>query len=46
MTLKGQYIEKNWPRKNSFKLLIFSYLFKKMLSAYMENKINGGKITT
>jgi hypothetical protein len=35
----------NWSRKNGFKLLFFRYLFKKsMLSAYMENTVNGEKV--
>jgi hypothetical protein len=48
MTFKGQYIEKikwgtiNWTRKNIF-LLFFQLSFKKLLSAYIENKLNGGK---
>jgi hypothetical protein len=50
MTLKGQYIEKikwgtlHWPKMNSFQLLFFRYLFENMLSAYMENTLNGEKV--
>jgi hypothetical protein len=50
MTLKGQYIGKikwgilHWPKMNSFQLLFFRYLFKNMLSAYMENTLNGEKV--
>jgi hypothetical protein len=50
MTLKGQYIEKikwgilHWPKMISFQLLFFRYIFKNMLSAYMENTLSGEKV--
>ncbi len=51
MTLKGQYIEKieldiiYLPRKNNLQILFFRNLGKKtLLSAYLENMLNGEKV--
>jgi hypothetical protein len=53
VTLKGQYIKKiEWgiilysvylPRKNNLQILFFRNLEKKLLSAYMDNTLNGEK---
>jgi hypothetical protein len=51
VTLKGQYIEKieldiiYLPRKNNLQILFFRNLGKKtLLSAYLENMLNGEKV--
>jgi hypothetical protein len=49
MTLNGQFIKKiewdliYWPRKNNLQILFFSNLEKNLLTAYMENTLNGEK---
>ncbi len=48
--LKGQFIKKiewdiiYWPSKNNLQILFFNNLEKNLLSAYMENLLNGKKV--